>query len=97
MQQNRDTFWIRTGFDNYLYLMTNVKKALHGSVTDDSILGFTKFFVKKNQINNSFYKDKKNNIFIGTNLDVFKFLGRDEKTGLTSNLYTKICLVKRTI
>jgi len=81
LQQNKDTFWILT--DGADYLMTNVKKALHGSVPDGSVLCFKKFVVAKNQFAMILYKDRNNNIFIGTNFDVFKFKGRNEKDSLT--------------
>jgi signal transduction histidine kinase/ligand-binding sensor domain-containing protein len=95
LQQNKDTFWIGTGALNYLYLMTNVKKALHGLVPDCSALSFTKFVVSKDQLTQTLYKDRKNNIFIGTSLDVFKFKGRDEKAGLTFESLYKNMLDKK--
>jgi signal transduction histidine kinase/DNA-binding response OmpR family regulator/ligand-binding sensor domain-containing protein len=87
IQQNKDTFWIISGNSNYL--MTNVKKALSGVVPDISELYFKKFNLKDNQANTSFiadgrpfYKDRKNNIVIGTSKGVFIFKGKDEKKSL---------------
>jgi signal transduction histidine kinase/ligand-binding sensor domain-containing protein len=89
LQQNDDTFWILSyGAD---YLMINVKAALHRSIPDVSLLGFRKFVVPNNQITSALYKDRKNNIFIGTDLDVYKYKGRNEKGIPTfESLYKKI-------
>jgi signal transduction histidine kinase/ligand-binding sensor domain-containing protein len=77
LQENDDTFWILSYSADYL--MTNVKKALHGSVPDGSILGFMKFAVSKNQANTTLFKDTHNNIFISTDQDIYKYNGRKEK------------------
>jgi signal transduction histidine kinase/ligand-binding sensor domain-containing protein/DNA-binding response OmpR family regulator len=89
LQENKDTFWILSS--NGCYLMTNVKKALQGSIPDSSALCFTKFFVAKGQMSTTLYKDRKKNIFIGTAQDLFKFKGRDEKGNLNfQSFYDKI-------
>ena len=76
LQENDDTFWILSYSADYL--MTNVKKALHGSVPDGLSLSFTKFIVSKNHATTTLFKDTHNNIFIGTDQDIFKFKGRKE-------------------
>ena len=95
LQQNKDTFWILPRTQDYLYLMTNVKKALPGSVPNGSALCFTKFVTAMNQPNYRLYKDRKNNIFIGNNLDVIKFKGSNEKAGLTFESLYKNILAKK--
>ena len=75
--------------------MTNIENALQGSVPDGSALSFTKFVVAKNQVNCTLYKDRKNNIFIGTSLDVFKMKGEHEKNNLVFESYYKNMLGKK--
>ena len=71
--------------------MTNVKKALHESVPDGSALSFTNFIVAKDQIPRTIYKDRKNNLFIGADLDLFKLKRKNEKTGLVfESLYKRM-------
>ncbi len=81
--------------DKSLYWMTNIENALHGSVPDVSALSFTKFVVSKDQAIFAIFKDIKNNIFIGTSLDVFKFKEKNEKAGLTFESLYKNMLDKK--
>jgi len=91
LQQNKDTFWISPRGEDCLYLMTNVNKALQGSVPDGSALCFRKFVALKNQPTRTLYKDRKNNIFIGTRTDVIKFKGSNEKGSFTfESIYNKM-------
>ena len=75
--------------------MTNIEHALQGSVPDGSALSFTRFVVARNQVNGALYKDKKNNIFIGTSLDVFKLKDEHEKNNIVFESYYKNMLGKK--
>jgi signal transduction histidine kinase/DNA-binding response OmpR family regulator/ligand-binding sensor domain-containing protein len=89
LEQNKDTFLILIGGDGFL--MTNVKKALNGSCPDGAALGFTKFVVAKNQTNTKLYKDRRDNIFIGTSQDVFRLKWENEKgSPVFESLYKRI-------
>jgi signal transduction histidine kinase/ligand-binding sensor domain-containing protein len=79
LQENDDKFWILSYSADYL--MTNVKEALLGSVPDGSVLDFKKFTVSKEQTNSILFKDSHNNIFIGTDQDIYKYKGENEKGG----------------
>ena len=71
LQLNEDSFYIISGKN---FMMTNVKEAISKPAPEGSDIHFECLPLPEQYIAYCLYKDRKNNVYIGTNLNVFRIL-----------------------
>jgi signal transduction histidine kinase/DNA-binding response OmpR family regulator/ligand-binding sensor domain-containing protein len=89
LQDNNDTFFIVA--NKAVYIMENIKESLEGLTPDGSKIRYTKIILPGDQLALTLFKDKSNNIYIGSDLDIYKYGEKKEKSGLAlESLYGKM-------
>lgn len=78
LQWNEDSFYI-VGSESYL--MTNVKKALNGTVPEGSVIRFENLPLPQGYAPFCLYKDRSRNIYIGTVLNTYRIHKNSPKSG----------------